>query len=267
MRHLSKTSVATLIFGYAFLYLPILTVIVFSFNESRLVTVWSRFSTKWYKALWTNEGLLEAVLASFKIASMTATVAVVLGTLAAVIMVRFVNFRGQTLFSGLISAPLVMPDVITGLAVLMMFVTFEQVIGWPAYRGILTITIAHITLAMAYVYLVVQARLQDFDRSIEEAALDLGARPLKVFLVIVLPLILPSLMAGWLLAFALSLDDVVIASFLSGPGATTLPMLIFSNIRLGISPEINALATIIVGIVAIGITIAGIIIHHQQKRK
>jgi putrescine transport system permease protein len=267
MRHLSKTSMTSLIFGYAFLYLPIITVIIFSFNESRLVTVWSRFSTKWYRTLWTNEGLLDAVLASFKIASMTATVAVVLGTLAAVVMVRFVNFRGRTLFSGLISAPLVMPDVITGLAVLMMFVTFEQVIGWPAHRGILTITIAHITLAMAYVYLVVQARLQDFDRSIEEAALDLGARPLKVFLVIVLPLILPSLLAGWLLAFALSLDDVVIASFLSGPGATTLPMLIFSSIRLGVSPVINALATIIMAIVATGVLIAGIIIHQQQKRK
>ncbi|MGV8948929.1 MAG: ABC transporter permease subunit [Candidatus Paracaedibacter sp.] len=267
MRYLSKTGVASLIFGYTFLYLPILTVIVFSFNESRLVTVWSRFSTKWYKSLLSNEGLIDAVLASFKIAAMTATIAVILGTLAAVVMVRFSKFRGRTLFSGLISAPLVMPDVITGLAVLMMFVTFEQLIGWPAYRGVLTITIAHITLAMAYVSLVVQARLQDFDRSLEEAALDLGARPVKVFLVIVLPLILPSLMAGWLLAFALSLDDVVIASFLSGPGATTLPMLIFSSIRMGVSPEINALATIIVGIVAIGVTIAGLIIHYQQKRK
>ena len=265
MRHLSKTGITSLIIGYAFLYLPIMTVIVFSFNESRLVTVGSRFSTKWYGALRTNEGLLDAVLASFKIAAMTATAAVILGTLAAVVMVRFVKFRGRTLFSGLISAPLVMPDVITGLAVLMMFVTFEQLIGWPAHRGILTITIAHITLAMAYVYLVVQARLQDFDRSIEEAALDLGARPLKVFLVIVLPLILPSLAAGWLLAFALSLDDVVIASFLSGPGATTLPMLIFSSIRMGVSPVINALSTIIVGIVATSVMIAGILIHHQQK--
>ncbi len=267
MRHLSKTSVASLIFGYTFLYLPILTVIVFSFNESRLVTVWSRFSIKWYKTLWNNEGLIDAVLASFKIAAMTATIAVILGTLAAVVMVRFSKFRGRTLFGGLISAPLVMPDVITGLAVLMMFVTFEQLIGWPTHRGLLTITIAHITLAMAYVSLVIQARLQDFDRSIEEAALDLGARPLKVFLVIVLPLILPSLMAGWLLAFALSLDDVVIASFLSGPGATTLPMLIFSSIRIGVSPEINALATIIIGVVATGIMIAGFIIHQQQKRK
>lgn len=267
MRHLSKTSIATLILGYAFLYIPILTVISFSFNESRLVTVWTRFSIKWYRALWENEGLGQAVLASFKIAAMTATMAVILGTLAAVVMVRFSNFRGRTLLSGLISAPLVMPDVITGLAVLMMFVTFEQLIGWPIYRGIMTVTIAHITLAMAYVYLVIQARLKDFDRSIEEAALDLGARPLKVFLVIVLPLILPSLLSGWLLAFALSLDDVVIASFLSGPGATTLPMLIFSSIRLGVSPEINALASIIVGIVALGVTLTAVIIHRQQKRR
>jgi len=267
MRRLSKTSIASLIFGYAFLYLPILTVIAFSFNESRLVTVWSRFSTKWYTTLLDNEGLIDAVLASFKIAAMTATIAVILGTLAAVVMVRFSKFRGQTLFGGLISAPLVMPDVITGLAVLMMFVTCEQLIGWPTYRGLLTITIAHITLAMAYVSLVIQARLKDFDRSIEEAALDLGARPLKVFLVIVLPLILPSLMAGWLLAFALSLDDVVIASFLSGPGATTLPMLIFSSIRIGVSPEINALATIIVGIVAMGVMVAGMVIHQREKRK
>lgn len=267
MRCLSKMGMASLIFGYTFLYLPILTVIAFSFNESRLVTVWSRFSFKWYSILMDNEGLLNAVLASFKIASMTATVAVILGTLSAVVMVRFSKFRGKTLFGGLISTPLVMPDVITGLAVLLMFVTFEQLIGWPAYRGIMTITLAHITLAMAYVSLVVQARLQDFDRSLEEAALDLGARPLKVFVMIVLPLIFPSLMAGWLLAFALSLDDVVIASFLSGPGATTLPMLIFSNIRIGVSPEINALATIIVGIVAVGIAIAGILIHHQQRRK
>lgn len=267
MRKLSNTSITTLIFGYAFLYLPILTVMVCSFNESQLVTVWSQFSTKWYKALWLNEGLFAAVLASFKIASLSATVSVILGTLAAVTMGRFAQFRGRTLFSGLISAPLVMPDVITGLAVLMMFVTLEQMIGWPTHRGILTITIAHITLSMAYVYLVVQARLQDFDRSLEEAALDLGARPLKVFLVIVLPLILPSLLAGWFLAFALSLDDVVIASFLSGPGATTLPMLIFSSIRLGVSPIINALATLIVGIVATGILIAGAIIHHQESRK
>jgi putrescine transport system permease protein len=267
MRHISRTGLTALLFGYAFLYIPIFTVIVFSFNESRLVTVWSRFSTKWYRTLLSNEGLLDAVWASFKIASMTATASVILGTLAAVVMVRFINFRGKTLFSGLISAPLVMPDVITGLAVLMMFVTFDQLIGWPSHRGILTITIAHITLAMSYVYLVVQARLQDFDRSIEEAALDLGARPLKVFLVIVLPLILPSLAAGWLLAFALSLDDVVIASFLSGPGATTLPMLIFSSIRTGVSPVINALATIIVGIVATGILISGIFIHQQRKRK
>ena len=265
MRRLSLSSFVTLILGYAFLYIPILMVIIFSFNESRLVAVWTGFSIKWYKTLWANEGLIEAIWASFKIASMSATAAVVLGTFAAIVMVRFSRFKGRTLFSGLVSAPLVMPDVITGLAMLMMFVTLEQFTGWPAYRGIMTITFAHITLGMAYVSLVVQARLKDFDRSLEEAALDLGARPLKVFLTIVLPLISPSLMAGWLLAFALSLDDVVIASFLSGPGATTLPMVIFSSIRLGVSPEINALATLIIGTVAVGVTIAGVVIHRRQK--
>jgi putrescine transport system permease protein len=264
MHRLSKVSVITLIAGYAFLYVPILMIIIFSFNEARHVSVWTRFSVKWYKTLWVNEGLFEAIVTSFKIAAMTATIAVILGTLAAVVMVRFARFKGRTLFGGLVSAPLLMPDVITGLALLMMFVTAQQVIGWPACRGIMTITVAHITLAMAYVCLVVQSRLKDFDGALEEAALDLGARPLKVFLVIVLPLILPSLLSGWLLAFALSLDDVVIASFLSGPGATTLPMLIFSSIRLGVSPEINALATIIVGIVAIGVTLAGIFIYRRQ---
>jgi putrescine transport system permease protein len=264
MKKISASNITTLVLIYIFLYLPILMVIVFSFNESRFVTVWSGFSTKWYGALLSNEGLLSAVLVSLKIATMTATMAVFLGTMAAVVMVRFGRFRGRMLFSGLVSAPLVMPDVITGLAVLMMLVSSSHLIGWPNQRGAMTITIAHITLATAYVYLVVQARLKDFDRSVEEAALDLGARPAKVFFAITLPLIAPSLMAGWLLSFALSLDDVVIASFLSGPGATTLPMLIFSSIRLGMSPEINALATIIIGLVALGIVIAGLVIYRQR---
>lgn len=267
MKQLSKINGAALILGYAFLYLPILIVIVFSFNESKLVTTWGGFSTKWYVALKDNEGLFSAIMTSLKIAAMSATVAVFLGTLAAVVMVRFGRFRGRTLFGGMISAPLIMPDVITGLAVLMMFVASEQLLGFPTHRGIMTITIAHITLSMAYVFLIVQSRLQDFDRSFEEAALDLGAKPTKVFVVITLPLIIPSLMAGWLLSFALSLDDVVIASFLSGPGSTTLPMLIFSSIRLGVSPEINALASVIIGLVAFGVLIAGLILYHQQKTK
>ncbi len=265
MRRASYSGTAALIAGYIFLYLPIFFLILFSFNESRLPGVWTGFSTKWYHRLFENEDLIAAVLTSFQIASMTATGAVILGTLAAVSMVRFGSFTGRTLFSGMISAPLVMPEVVTGLALLLMFVSFERLIGWPSERGMMTVTIAHITLAMAYVYLIVQARLQDFEQSLEEAAQDLGARPVKVFFWITLPLIAPSLLAGWLLAFALSLDDVVIASFLSGPGATTLPILIFSSLRLGITPEINALATIIVGIVSVGVTIAGIIMMRKKK--
>ncbi len=264
MRRTSYSGTAALIAGYIFLYLPIFFLILFSFNESRLPGIWAGFSTKWYHLLFKNEDLIAAVLTSFQIASMTATGAVILGTLAAVSMVRFGLFRGRTLFGGMISAPLVMPEVITGLALLLMFVSFERLIGWPSERGMMTVTIAHITLAMAYVYLIVQARLRDFDQSLEEAAQDLGARPVKVFFRITLPLIAPALLAGWLLAFALSLDDVVIASFLSGPGATTLPILIFSSLRLGITPEINALAAIIVGIVSVGVTIAGIIMMRKK---
>lgn len=267
MRRFFSPSFIVMILGYAFLYIPILTVIIFSFNESKLVTSWSRFSLKWYSSLWNNEGLLDAILTSFRIAAITATMAVILGTLAALSMVRFGKFKGRTLFSGLISAPLIMPDIITGLAMLMLFVATEQWIGWPSYRGWLTITIAHITLSSAYAYLVIKARLQDFDVSLEEAALDLGAKPFKVFMVITLPLIAPSLISSWLLSFALSLDDLVIASFLSGPGATTLPMLIFSSIRLGVSPEINALASLIVGIMTLAVCIAGIIVYRQTKRK
>ncbi len=267
MRRFTKLNGLSLITGYTFLYLPILFVIVFSFNDSKLVTTWGSFSTRWYVSLWDNEGLLTSVFTSLQIAATSATVAVILGTLAAVSMVRFGRFRGRTLFSGMIIAPLIMPDVITGLSMLIMFVTTQQLIGWPAHRGIATITIAHITLAISYVYLIVYARLKDFDHSIEEAALDLGAKPAKVFMVITLPIIFPSLMTSWLLAFALSLDDVVIASFLSGPGATTLPMLIFSSIRLGLSPEINALATIIVGIISMAVIIAGFILYRQQKKE
>lgn len=260
-------NVISLIFGYSFLYLPILTIVIYSFNESKLVTTWSRFSTKWYSSLWQNEGLLSSIVTSLEIAAISATMAVILGTLAAITMVRFGRFYGRTLFSGLISAPLIMPDIITGLAMLMLFVATEQLIGWPAHRGIMTITIAHITLATAYVYLVIQARLKDFDHSLEEAALDLGARPTKVFMIITLPLIAPAMVSGWLLAFALSLDDLVIASFLSGPGATTLPMLIFSSIRLGLDPEINALATLIVGLISIGVITAAFIIYKQYREK
>lgn len=259
MKKFSHFNRWSLIIGYLFLYVPLLMVVIFSFNASRMVGSWSGFSWRWYQALQENEGLFSAVMTSLKIASLSATIAVILGTMASVLMCRFGRFKGRTLFSGMISAPLIMPDVITGLALLMMFVSAEQMFGFSTHRGVLTITIAHITLAMAYVFLVVQARLKTFDMSLEEAAQDLGAKPAKVFMVITLPLIFPSLVSGWLLSFALSLDDVVIASFVSGPGATTLPMLIFSSIRLGTSPEINALATVIMVAVSLVVVLAHVL--------
>ncbi len=252
-------------FGYAFLYVPIVSLIVFSFNESRLVTVWSRFSTKWYVELLSNETILHAAWVSLRIALMTATGAVIIGTLAAVAIVRLRQFKARSMFNGLITAPMVMPDVIMGISLLLLFVGLGQLIGWPQGRGMTTITIAHMTVAIAYVVVIVRERLLGFDMSLEEAALDLGARPAEVFLRITLPLIAPSLMAGWLLAFTLSFDDVVIASFMSGPGSTTLPMVVFSSVRLGVSPEINALATIIIGFVTLGIMGAGIFQWRQQR--
>ncbi len=256
-----------LVFGFAFLYVPILLLIIFSFNESRLVTVWAGFSTKWYGELLRNEQVLSAAWLSLRIAAMNATIALALGTLAGLVMARFGRFRGRILFSGMIAAPLVMPEVITGLSLLLTFVALDQLIGWPGARGVTTITIAHITFSMAYVAVIVQSRLIGLDPSVEEAAMDLGARPAKVFLVITLPIIAPALVAGWLLAFTLSLDDLVIASFVSGPGASTLPMVIFSKVRLGVSPEINALATIIVLLVASCIVLVGWMANRQERRR
>jgi len=254
-------------FGYAFLYVPILSLIVYSFNESRLVTVWAGFSTKWYDALLHNDQILSAAWLSLRIAALSASVAVILGTLAAIALVRFRRFRGRTLFTAMVSAPLVMPDVILGLSGLLLFVAMEQLTGFPHGRGITTISIAHITFYTAYVAVVVQSRLAQMDISLEEAAMDLGARPWKVFLVITLPMIAPSLVAGWLLAFTLSLDDLVIASFVSGPGATTLPMVVYSSVRMGVSPQINALATIIVALVSLGILATGVFNWHKEKRR
>ncbi len=256
-----------LVFGFAFLYVPIVLLIIFSFNESRLVTVWAGFSAKWYGELLQNEQILSAAWLSLRIAATNATLALVLGTLAGLVMARFGRFRGRILFSGMIAAPLVMPEVITGLSLLLTFVALDQLIGWPGARGVSTITIAHITFSMAYVAVIVQSRLIGLDPSVEEAAMDLGARPAKVFLVITLPMIAPALVAGWLLAFTLSLDDLVIASFVSGPGASTLPMVIFSKVRLGVSPEINALATIIVLLVASCIVLAGWMMNRQEQRR
>jgi putrescine transport system permease protein len=247
-----------LVFGYAFLYVPVLLLIIYSFNESRLVTVWSGFSTKWYGELLRNQQLVDAAWLSIRIAAVNATLAVVLGTLAANALVRHGRFRGRTGFELLLTAPLVMPDVIIGLSLLLLFVAMQQVIGWPDGRGFTTITIAHVTFSMAYVAVVVRARLNQMDRSLEEAAMDLGARPLKVYLSITLPLIAPALLSGWLLAFTLSLDDLVIASFVAGPGSTTLPMVVYSSVRMGVSPQINALATIIVAVVTLAVVIAAI---------
>ncbi len=254
-------------FAYAFLYAPIVSLVIYSFNESRLVTVWAGFSTKWYVSLMHNEELLGAAWVSLRIAVMNASLAVVLGTLAGVALVRFGRFRGRSALALMVGAPLVMPDVILGLASLLLFVAMEQAVGWPAGRGMTTITIAHVTFSLAYVAVIVQSRLTRLDPSLEEAAMDLGARPWKVFFVVTLPLIAPALAAGWLLAFTLSLDDLVVASFTSGPGASTLPMKVYSSVRLGVSPEINALATVLVVIVTTGIVIAGWSMQRKAKRE
>jgi putrescine transport system permease protein len=250
-KKLSPFLLVMLALGYLFLYGPIVSVVVYSFNASRLVTVWAGFSTHWYGELLHNEQIKDAALVSLSIALMSATGALILGTLAGYALARFARFRGRALFAVLTTSPLVLPEVITGLSLLLLFVALERLIGWPAGRGMLTITIAHITLGLSYVAIIVAARLESFDIALEEAALDLGARPLKVFAVITLPLIAPALAAGWLLAFTLSLDDLVIASFTTGPAATTLPMVIFSSVRMGVSPQINALATLILLLVAV----------------
>ena len=239
--------------GFLFLYAPILSLVVFSFNANRLVTVWSGFSVQSYVNLWDDPQLLPAAWLSLQIAAVSATIALVLGTLCAIALVRFRRFRGKTVLQATVSAPLVMPDVITGLALLLLFVGMQSLIGWPSGRGVLTIIIAHSTFCTAYVVVVVQSRLTDLDLSLEEAAMDLGATPVRVFFDITLPIIAPALVSGWLLAFTLSLDDLVIASFVSGPGSSTLPMIIFSKVKLGVSPEVNALATIIIGVVALGV--------------
>jgi putrescine transport system permease protein len=252
--------------GFAFLYAPIISLVVFSFNANRLVTVWSGFSTQSYADLMADPQILGAAWLSLRIATIAATLALVLGTLCAIALVRFRRFRGKPLLAGMVSAPLVMPDVITGISLLLLFVAMEGLFGWPSGRGMLTIVIAHTTFCMAYVTVVVQSRLSDFDLSLEEAAMDLGATPARTFVDITLPIIAPALVSGWLLAFTLSLDDLVIASFVSGPGSSTLPMVIFSKIRLGVSPEVNALATIIIGIVALGVLVATVLQLRKPAR-
>ena len=252
----SRLILTVLAFGYAFLYVPLFSVIFYSFNDSKLATVWGGFSTRWYGELFRNEQILDAAVLSLQVAATSATLATILGTMAGLILVRFRRFRGRTLFSGMITSPLVMPEVITGLSLLLLFVSLQQLIGWPGQRGFSTITIAHTTFAMAYVAVVVRSRLMAMDESLEEAAMDLGCGPLRVLFDITLPLIAPAMLAGWLLAFTLSLDDLVIASFVSGPGATTLPMYIFSKVKLGVTPDINALASILILIVTISLLAA-----------
>ncbi|WP_447928526.1 ABC transporter permease subunit [Vreelandella sp. EE27] len=256
-----------LIVGLVFLYLPMLVLVVYSFNASRLVTVWAGFSTQWYGALFRDRQILAAVWTSLEIAFFAASMAVCLGTVAAFVMTRYARFRGKTALSSMVTAPLVMPEVITGLSLLLLFVQMAQLIGWPADRGMATIWIAHTTFCSAYVAVVVAARLREMDRSIEEAAMDLGSPPLKTFFFITLPVISPALLAGWLLAFTLSLDDLVIASFVSGPGANTLPMVVFSSVRLGVSPKINALATLIILIVSLATLAAWFVMRRSEKRR
>ncbi|MFG0634598.1 ABC transporter permease subunit [Pseudomonas sp. xss_2] len=234
-----------LVLGLLFIYLPMLILVIYSFNASKLVTVWGGWSIKWYVGLLDNSQLMGSVMRSLEIACYTAIAAVALGTLAAFVLTRVTRFKGRTLFGGLVTAPLVMPEVITGLSLLLLFVAMAQMIGWPQERGIVTIWIAHTTFCAAYVAVVVSARLRELDLSIEEAAMDLGAKPWKVFFLITIPMIAPSLAAGGMMSFALSLDDLVLASFVSGPGSTTLPMEVFSAVRLGVKPEINAVASLI----------------------
>jgi putrescine transport system permease protein len=259
-----------LILGLVFLYVPIVSMIVFSFNNSRLVTVWDAAHSptfKWYRALAGNEQILGAAWLSIRIALISASAAVVLGTLAGMALARFGPFRGRLLLAGMTTAPIVMPEVITGLSLLLLFVAMGQLIGWPRGVGAITITLAHITFCMAYVTVVVQSRLAGFDESLEEAAMDLGARPLTVFGRITLPLILPAIASGWLLAFTLSWDDLVITQFVAGPGSSTLPMIIFSKVRFGVTPDINALATIMVLIVATGIAISTVWMRYRERRR
>lgn len=253
--------------GYAFLYLPILLLIIYSFNESRLVTIWSGFSFKWYGALLDDDELMNAAVLSLKIALMSAFASIILGTWAGFVLARFGRFRGFTLFAGMINAPLVVPEVIQGISLLLLFVAMEQFIGWPQGRGMLTIWIGHVMLCMSYVAIIVQSRVKELNRSLEEAAMDLGARPLKVFFVITLPLISQALVSGWLLSFTLSLDDLVLTAFLSGPGSSTLPLVVFSRVRLGLNPEMNALATLFILVVSVAVIAANYYMRASERKR
>ncbi len=257
----SRFNIVSVTLGFAFLYLPIFILVIFSFNESKLVTVWGGFSTKWYVSLFHNQGIMDAAWVTIRVGLLSASIATVLGTLGALALNRFTRFRGRMLFSGMIYAPLVMPEVITGLSLLLLFVAVDF------DRGFWTVTLAHVTLTMCFVAVVVQSRLVTYDRSLDEAAMDLGATPVGTFFQVTLPVILPAVVSGWMLAFTLSLDDLVIASFTSGPGATTLPMKIYSQVRLGVTPEINAVSTIMIAVIAVGVVVASVVTKRQEVQR
>lgn len=268
-RSLSRLGLSNWMFilGVVFLYIPIVTLIIYSFNSSKIVMLWGGFSTKWYVSILHNGFMLAAARRTLIIGLTAASCAVVLGTMAGYSLARFGPFRGRTLFSGMITAPLVMPDVITGISLLLMFIAMQQMIGWPADRGMLTIGIAHITFCTSYVTVVLQSRMVALDKSLEEAAMDLGCRPLRILFDITLPIIAPAILSAWLLAFTLSLDDLVISSFVAGPGSTTLPLLIYSEVKLDVKPDVNALATVVIAVVTVGTIIAGIVMNRREKRR
>ena len=259
--------ITVLCFGFAFFYIPILSMMVYSFNASKLATVWGGFSTKWYVSLLSNKKVVAALILSLQIAVLSSTIATILGTMAGIALARFRKFRGRVLFSGLVTAPLIMPEVITGISSLMMFILMAEWIGWPGARGFTTVTLAHITFSMVFVTTIIHSRMVQTDLAIEEAALDLGSRPWQVLRDITLPVIFPAILSGWLLAFTISLDDVVITSFTTGPGNTTLPLLIWSKVKLGVTPDINALATITVVVVGIGVALAGFVLNRAERRR
>jgi putrescine transport system permease protein len=264
--HKSPLLFSVLFLGIAIIYVPILVLIVFSFNASSLVNVWGGFSTAWYGQLLHNRQVLEAALLSVEVGFVASTGAVIMGTLAAIALIRFHRFRGRLLLTGMVSAPLVMPEIITGITQLLLFVSMLQLLSWP-HRGFTTIVIAHIAFCMAYVTVTVQSRLQTADRSLEEAAMDLGASPARAFIDVTLPIIAPALLSSWLLSFTLSLDDLVISSFVSGPGAGTLPMVIYSKVKLGVSPDINALASLIICAVGLCVIVAGVVMRRSERRR
>jgi putrescine transport system permease protein len=256
-----------LVLVFAFLYAPIVSVVVYSFNASKLVTVWAGWSFKWYGELAEDRQIIDAAILSLEIAAISATLATVLGTIAGYVLVRFPKFLGRTAFSGMVNAPLVMPEVITGLSLLLLFISMRGLIGWPQGNGMTTVIIAHVTFTLSYIAVVMRSRFLVLDLSLEEAAQDLGAKPLKVFFVITLPIVAPAIVSGWLLGFTISLDDLVITAFTNGPGTTTLPQVVFSKVRLGLDPKINALATIIIAVVSVGVIAATIHMRRAEKQR